>query len=214
MSKSQYLDPLGSICKLVTLNFKVLNTKISIQDNIINLQEPTGYQPLIRIYYYDSKENISILYTVILKVLDWYVLDEESDNNINIRGSPQIKKLLKYLCGALKKLQYTYNAGNVVFALQYYITIISLALEDPKKFRQDRKNLLPDINTDDNLLDYDKIKNLWSLDQLTRVVDLYEKCFEVESSNNCMNKEAIIKSYLKSINSILDIYDNNFQKLL
>ena len=71
--KKQLLDPLGTICKLVGLSFCELKTKISIQNHVLVLQKPYNYQPIVRTWYGDNKENISELYYAIIRVIKWYL---------------------------------------------------------------------------------------------------------------------------------------------
>jgi hypothetical protein len=68
----------------------------------------------------------------------------------------------------------------------------------------------------ENLLDYEKIKNFWTVDKLKRICDLYDNCFKVQYDNE-MTKEikiGLIESYLKSIFAILNIIDKEFQTLI
>src|SRR5207253_6176484 len=99
------------------------------------------------------------------------------ENWFQIAKSPEIKRLIKYACCALRKLQETYEFGNVVLAIQYYINM----LEDANNgnYNEDKlpKCLLESEN--DNLLDYDKLKNFWDYKKLKRICNLYDDCFNV-----------------------------------
>ena len=48
--KKQLLDPLGSLCKIVALNFNEINTKISIHKHSIQLDPPNNYQFVLHVY--------------------------------------------------------------------------------------------------------------------------------------------------------------------
>jgi hypothetical protein len=91
--KFQLLDPLGTLCKLVALNFYEVNTKISIYNNALYLQQPSSYQGLLRTYYSDDRDNIALLYFAIIRVIEWYIVE---DNKINLPHNmyqiPNLKK--------------------------------------------------------------------------------------------------------------------------
>jgi hypothetical protein len=82
--KKQLLDPLGTMCKLVGLNFAKLNTKISIHDHVLTLDEPADTQFILRWINNDGKENISELYYVIIRIIRWYIIDQYNNDNNNV----------------------------------------------------------------------------------------------------------------------------------
>ena len=55
------LDPLSVIIKLAILSNKPVGTKISIQNNIVYLQEPGPFQALCRLFF-NSNNFLKILY--------------------------------------------------------------------------------------------------------------------------------------------------------
>lgn len=225
--KKQLLDPLGTVCKLVALNFHEQNTKISIQNHILTLQKPNNYQFLIRIYNGDGRENISEIYYALVRIIKWYLVpDEEYDctdllitsNSQHIVNNNILRKMLKYLCMGLRKLQETYEFGNVVLAIQYYINLIEDGLEG--KFDESRlpKYIINLDKEDDykNLIDFDKLKNFWDIKKLTRICELYDNCFKLTTDTETPSKtrDALIHGYLESVGAILEITDQEFQQLL
>ncbi len=262
--KKQLLDPLGTLCKLVGLNFTKIKTKISIHSHILKLDEPDQLQFFMRWYNGDDRENVSELYYVIIRIIKWYLVPknndtgymnkeikyiENSDQNnfsnnspddrlVNIKGieieeldksgssiginaeeiakSEELRKMVKYLCEALRKLQETYKFGNVVLAIQYFINILESALEG----RFDESMLPNYIYTNDkeyeNLLDYNKIRNFWDVRTLKTICDLYDNCFNILNNSEIPDntKRALIEGYLKSIRATLDITDKDFQTLI
>lgn len=243
-NQKQLLDPLGTLCKLIALNFYDSNTKISIHDHIVALDISDQFQWITRSLNKDSKENISELYYVIVRLILWYlisdtniencanyesnnnknnnytreiIISEKSNNAYHIRNSEEIRRMIQYLCHAFTKLQIlTYKHGNVVFTLQYYINLLTSALDNNFDYK-----LLPihlqEINDSyDNLLDLNKLKNLWEIRDIQRICELYDNCFNVlnDTHLNCTTQQNIINSYLKSINSILEITDIKFKNLI
>lgn len=231
----QLLDPLGTLCKLITLNFYKVNTKISIHEHSLKVQEPDDYyfQSLLRTYKNDNRENISELFHVVKRVIEWYLFDntQSSDNEdlyssssqtsehqnfMDIKQSEEIKKLAKYACFAFKKLQETYKYGNVYLAIQFYINSLNDGVAGTYTKSRMPNYMNGDESENNNLLDYDKLKNFWSFDTLKRIVDIYDKCFEIKNDNKMYDsdKERIISGYLKSSDAILNTVNEEFQKLL
>jgi len=258
--KKQLLDPLGTICKLVSLNFEEINTKISIQNHIMSLQKPESYQFLIRFINGDGRDNISELYYVIIRTIKWYLMiqdyvidntttiikennsddenleddyndvdsiiseksteinnnDNKENNYYKITESYEIKKIIKYLIYAFQKLQETYADGNVVLALQFYINILEDGLNGKYDEKKLPKYIIDKEKEYDNLIDYEKLKNLWTIDRLKRICELYDRCFDLinDYDTTKITKSSLIKSYLKSIDSILEHSDKEFLDLI
>lgn len=218
--KKQLLDPLGTICKLVALNFSELNTKISIHNHVLSLQKPNSYQSFVRKVYGDSKENLSELFYVFVRVIKWYLVNETSEeseqNWYQIYISEEIKRMTKYACFALRKLQETYEYGNVVLTIQFYINILEDAVNGTYSEIKLPNYIIEKEAEFKNLLDYEKLKNFWDYKKLKKICELYDDCFTIyndpEISDN--QKEALIDGSLRSINAILDLIDNDFQKLI
>lgn len=212
----QLLDPLGSMCKLIGLYFCELNTKISIHNHILLIQKPSNYQPLVRKINCDTRENVSELLYIIIRLIKWYLIEPKSknikENWESINKSEEIINLLKYLCISLKKLQETYEYGNVTLTIQFYINIIEDALNN--NFNE---NKLPKYDIDINtLLDYNKLKNFWDYSKIKRISDAYGNCFQISNDDNITdeNKKILIDGYLSSVNGILQTMDNEFQNLI
>lgn len=228
--KKQLLDPLGTVCKLIALNFCEIKTKISVQDHILLLQCPNKYQFALRYYNGDDRENISELFYVIIRVIRWYLVpknnDHESpesdasncgtsDNYLSLQDSDDIKIIIMYLCDGLRKLQETYEFGNVVLAIQFYINLLEDALRGEFDNSKLPKYILDKELEYKNLINYDKLKNFWDINKLRRIRELYDQCYDVRK-NNEMTKEisGLIDSYLQSVYSLLEISDKDFQMLI
>lgn len=242
----QLLDPLGTLCKLVSLNFNEINTKISIHNHVLSLQKPEdyklgeyNYQFLIRMVKGDGKENVSELYYVIMRIIKWYLVydtfktQEENDNDyeneeennkeeykeenwMKISGCDEIKKLIKYACDSMRRLQETYEYGNVILAAQFYINILEDAVNGYYNDNKLPKYIIEKEKEFENLLDYEKLKNFWDYKRLKRVCDLYDHCFSTNNDENVSRKEKdiLIEGQLKIIREILELADNDFQKLI
>jgi len=225
--QKQLLDPLSTMCKLISLNFMDTNTKLSIQNHILSLQEPKNYQFLVRFYYGDDKSNISELYSAIIRIIKWYLEptyyeNDKNESNLNlyeIAQSNELIQMTKYLISAFKKLQETYKdvskSGNTILAMQFFINILNDGLND--SFNDDKLpfyliNNEEEVNT---LLNYDKIKNLWSHEKIKIIYNLYKECFSTQQNQiDETLKNTIISNNLQSMNAILELTDKDFQKLV
>ena len=218
--KKQLLDPLGTVCKLVALNFSELNTKISIHNHVLWLQKPNNYQFVVRMVNGDGRENVSELFYVIIRVVKWYLsqnIEQESEENwVQISKSEEVKRLIKYACNALRKLQETYEYGNVILAIQFYINILEDSICGLYNDNKLPKYILDKETEFENLLDYEKLRNFWDYKKLKRICDLYDSCFCVynDAEMQLPEKEAFIDGYLRSISAILELADTDFQKLI
>jgi len=199
--KQQLLDPVGSMCKLIYLNFAETNTKISIYDHIVLIQRPNQYQWMIRFYNRDGREDISELYDVIIRLIEWFIMPQ---NDIQ----DEIKDLVLYLCLGLEALQHTYKNGNVVLCLQFYINLLRSSLSNTYN-----KNMLPKcIEERITLLDYDKLKKIWDIKTIQIIVRLYKDCFNEEQQTE--PNRIKIDGYLGAIDKILMPKDIEFKKLI
>ena len=73
-NKRQLLDPIGTMCHIVSLAFKPLNTKIGINNHAVIIQESNCFQWLERYWYGDNRENISLLYNIVVRIIEWYII--------------------------------------------------------------------------------------------------------------------------------------------
>jgi hypothetical protein len=231
-SKKQLLDPIGTLCHLIGLAFKPINSKIGIYNHAIIIQEASFFQWIDRYINCDSREVISLLYNIIIRIIEWYVIPLSSKYNYNpefdISNNDfdtipiqkelfwlNLKKTILYASDALDKLQYTYyteqSPTNVVLALQLFIN----TLKDSVDGRYSRKNLPRCIieSQPKTFLDYDKIKYLWTATKLKEIIDLYEKCFEIDLTNDSA-KEDKIRGYMSAIDMHISIHDDEFRKLI
>ena len=218
--KKQLLDPLGTLCKLISLSFSEINTKISIQNHVLSIQKPYNYQFVLRMINGDGRENISELFYIIARVIKWYLAGgdptDSEENWAIIAKSDELKRLVRYTCNALRKLQETYEYGNVILSIQFYINILEDAINGTYNDNKLPKYVLDKEKEYENLIDYSKLKNFWDLRKLKRICELYDSCFKVYNEEDMpfSEKEALINGYLKSIYAVLEITDSEFQKML
>lgn len=166
-----------------------------------------------RYWYNDSRENVSKLGIVVKRLIEWYIIPTwelvnnkpeiinnkprisiggkknlESSIQINSTDMTEIMQLWKclndltsYFCLALETLIETYKDGNVIWTIQNFINLIN----DSKKGCYDL-NKIPKIiiAEDENIINFDKIKSLWTLKSLCEINELYGKCYNIMKDVN------------------------------
>lgn len=122
----QYLlDPLTVIIKLAILGYKPVGTKLSIQNNILYLQEPGPFQALCRYFGHANKSDLQYLYNPIYYACQHYLLPSSPKYNVRMAS------LFRLAQTGLHRLGDTYSHCTVMqLCLNYYYAIISHALEN------------------------------------------------------------------------------------
>jgi hypothetical protein len=228
-NKRQLLDPLGTLSHIVALAFKPLNTKIGISNHAVCIQDTYYLQWFDRFWNNDNRENISLLYSIVIRVIEWYVIplsgkykDCENKNAFDYLATDDrilfwdcLEKMILFACMAFDKLQYTYHNGpvptNVILATQFFINTLKDSLKGTYN-----KDILPRClieGENKTFLDYDKIKLLWNGQKINKIISLYEKCFDTQKSDNKF-KEEEIDGYMAAINRLLSLHDDEFRKLI
>jgi hypothetical protein len=228
-SKRQLLDPIGTLSHIVSLAFKPLNTKIGIINHAVIIQDKHYFQWFDRYWNGDNRENISLLYNIVIRVIEWYIIplsgkytDYENKDSFDYLTTEEkkvfwscLEKMVLFACMAFDKLQFTYYNGpvptNVVLATQFFINTLRDSLNGTYK-----KDILPRCMVEGEnktFLDYDKIKLLWTGDKLNKIVSLYEKCFATQNSDT-KYKDEEIEGYMTAVNKLLYLHDEEFRTLI
>jgi hypothetical protein len=233
-NKRQLLDPIGTLSHIVALAFKPLNTKIGISNHAVKIQDNYYLQWFDRLWNNDNRENISLLYSIVIRVIEWYVIPL-SGKYVDIDASKEehtdafdylskedkdlfwkcLEKMILFACMAFDKLQYTYNNGpiptNVILATQFFINTLKESLKGTYN-----KDILPRClveGENKTFIDYQKIKLLWNGHKLSKITSLYEKCFDTQHSDNKF-KDDEIDGYMAAINKLLSLHDDEFRQLI
>jgi hypothetical protein len=211
-NKKRPIDPICAMCRIISLNFKDVKTKLSITDHTLNLQQPTVSQGLLRLYHGDTREDVFELFFVIVRLIIWFVAPRSNGiakklPDENLTG--EIKKMAQYMCTGLEKLQSTYGGGTVVIALQYYINILKDGLNGSFSTNKLPTCILEDLEIDTNI----KVNliSMWDFNRLHVICDLFDNCF-AESVKQHSKRNDIIEGYLLSIDSILSVYEREFKQ--
>ena len=134
------IDPLTCLIRLAMLEFKPMNTKISIKNNRITYNDPNILQGALRWTNGDNRSDIHNIYNPIIKAIQWYEPDNED-----------IKNIFKYAVKGLEKLKSSYEENSIIaHSIEYYITFI-------KQNFKTKKTKDPETNTI-----FLQFKELWS----------------------------------------------------
>jgi len=93
------LEPLQVMVELSLLSFSPTGTKISVSNNILQLQPPTFYQGVQRWYSGDTKDDLYYLFHVMRRYYKWYLT----------KDSQMFKFILRLAKKGMDKLIETYN---------------------------------------------------------------------------------------------------------
>jgi hypothetical protein len=197
--KNCILDPITCLCKLALLYFYP-DAKLRINDNALEIQEPSVYRTIVRIKYSDSREDIFYLHQPIIRAIQWYLHTNEKNAQINEDTKNNIINITKFAIKGLVELQKTYKCGNVVLTLQYYIIILQNAIA----------GTFNEITTyqieDSDVTIAEKIKQ--DFQELNDISNM------LNSAENQKNNPEKLNNYLNFIRNSLEIRDTNFRKIV
>ena len=184
-SSSQILDPLTTVIRLSILSFKQVGTKISINLNKIEYQEPNILQGTFRWSKGDKRSDLHNLCNPLKICRNKY--NPENDERLSNIYSKAIKGLLN-----LQSL-YDENSDSTSHALSHYINILN-----GYEFKIDKEQL--EI--------YNKFSKVWTDNDIDIINDIL-----IEIESKCEKNEDFT-SYLNSIDAILNGKDLEIKKVL
>lgn len=133
------VEPLQCVLQLAFLAFCEKNTKITIQNNEVQLQFPSSYQGIVRWYQNDSKEDLYFLFNAIRRFSVFYqhlkTVKNENENE-DLTTHNLYDMLVHYAVIGLQKLIETYtnqSKPSLLYTLQMY----KILLETPDNFKMD-----------------------------------------------------------------------------
>jgi hypothetical protein len=183
------LEPFQAITQLALLSFCPVGSKLTINDNILTIQQPGISQGIIRYFNDDNKEDLYYLMNVFRRFFEYYkfMTDNEMEKLYNL--------LIKLSIKGIEKLTETYtntNKINVLHTLQMYKVVLT---------NQDFFNN-NDVNSDTNI------------DQIfIKITQIYKK----EEYNVILNLLLLLEknneSYFNYIDGINTIMDNTNKKI-
>jgi hypothetical protein len=223
--RPQLIDPISCMCKLAMLYFYPLQSRLSIKNHCVYIQEPSLLLGVKRYYYSDGREDISMLFIPIMKAIEWYLIDRESKIEENINRCDILKDIMLFSSKGLKKLQQTYSQNgsnnNVNLTLQLYIKYIhetlnnKMTLKEAHKIYSQHTYFVENedelnsskINVSPTVIDENVVKKQFSNDILATISSTLKLCDQTKNEN-------CLKSYITSINALIQSQDDKFKDLI
>ena len=173
------LDPLSVIIKLVIISHKPIGTKISIYNNLIGIQEPGIFQPLVRYIMNNNKDDLHYLYNPIEYACRNFLTETMTEK------MPNIIKLFECSLTGITKLIETYkNSPMSVMCLNYYTNLITnylVKLYNRQLFKPDEMTKLYTSELISILI------KKWTDVKLQAVLDLNQYLMSNDNSTDNMN---------------------------
>lgn len=181
------LEPLQVMIQLAVISHCPVGTKVSINDNLLVIQQPTWSQGILRWYKNDNKDDLYYLFHAIRRYYIWY---KKKDNKI-------YNYILEKAIGGLNKLIETYKKSDrqsILHTLNLYKNV--LELDNTALFKSEEEHTV----TMDSV--FGKIIGLYN-DKTLRVV--YNTLLLLDDETNTENKE----HYINSLSNFLMPVNNN-----
>jgi hypothetical protein len=156
------LEPLQAISQLALLSYCPIGTKLTIQDNILIIQQPSLSQGITRYFNEDSKEDLYYLMNVFKRLFTFYafMLDDKLLKKL-------YDKLVINSINGIDKLLKTYTNSdkvNVLHTLQMY----KVVLGNPDFFHTNKMGA-EDINID-NI--FNEIVNIYDKEEYLTIYNI------------------------------------------
>ena len=138
------LEPLQVMVQLALLAYCPIGTKVSVSDNILQLQFPTMLQGVWRWYNHDGKDDLYYLFHAIRRYYKWY---KSKDNQM-------YSYILKLAINGIGKLIDTYSKSDkksIGHTLNLYKNV--LELETPDLFKDTNTNSISIDNVFENVVE-------------------------------------------------------------
>jgi len=184
------LEPLQVLTQLAILSFLPVGTKISINNNILFLQQPTMFQGVVRWYQNDNKDDLFYLFHAIRRYYKWY---KNRDDEV-------FANILELAINGIEKLIETYNKvgiTTITHTLSLYKNI--LTQESDELFKDENEH---SISVDDV---FKKITSLYDRKMLIVIYSVFQIMGEETNQNN-------INLYVNGLNSILKPTEQKIHK--
>lgn len=160
------LEPLQVMVQLALLKYCPIGTKVSVADNILQLQFPTMFQGVWRWYHQDGKDDLYYLFHAIRRYYKWY-----KNQNTKIYAF-----VLQEAISGLENLMITYEKceqTSIIHTLQLYKNV--LGMESPDLFKENTEET---INIDKV---FEKIKDMYDQKLLKAIFNILQLCSITET---------------------------------
>jgi len=213
------LDPLSVIVKLAVLSKKPIGSKLSIDSNIIYINEPGFFQSFVRFVFKKNKYDLHFLFNPIEMACSKYLNDKVkitsnpvtnmnsdfgSDNKDNVSDPTQLDEncdpmvsLFKSAVTGLYMLVKTYEKENILtHTLYFYISIIMSHLGK----NYNKELFIRDSNTDvyDEFL-LKKMDEIWTIDRVNYMLNTFSFIQKSNDSDSTTKNVKCLEEFMKQI---------------
>ena len=200
-NEKQILDPLTTIIKIALLYFYTDGTKLSINNNSIDIQESGNFQGLIRWMYGDSRDKLYNLKEPIKNCLKWFPFSKYRN----------LKIIYTHCILGLEKLKESYSntSSNItIHIIEYYVKIIQDNLDEIES-KLNNKEL--DINIEQSVILNDKlqknIKEIWTYKDISLVNNFFEILISRKKENKDINNVFVsLLEFLREKDNKIKLY--------
>jgi hypothetical protein len=194
--KSYILDPLTVIIKLAILSNKPVGTKLLIQNNVINFQEPGPFQSISRMFYKTNKTDLQYIFNP-LNIACTYFLSKSFSTK-----TPRIKKLFVCAQNGLKKLIETYKSCSIItLTLNYYYALLTNHIQE---FYNENMFIKDSFTCYYTQPVCDSLNNQWTDTKIKVVLDLITFLLDNDdAANNVRSLETIINGIDENTKTII-----------
>ena len=119
------LEPLQAILQIGYLSFAPIGTKLTIHNNILQIQIPNYSQPVIRWYNNDTQEDLFYLFNIFYRFKKFYhFMNDSKSNTDNKKLYDLLIELAKTGIGKLIRTYSQTDKIHILHTLQMYKTIL------------------------------------------------------------------------------------------
>lgn len=200
-NEKQILDPLTTIIKIALLYFYSDGSKISINNNSIDIQRSSNIQGIIRWMYGDSRDKLYNLKEPIKNCLLWFPYSKYKN----------LKIVYTYAIKGLEKLKESYleKSNITIHIIEYYIKIIRDNLNQIELDMKKKTDIEKSIILNDKL--QLNIKSIWTSSDITLVNNFFEILITRKNSNNDVeNVFMSLLQFLKEKDEKIKKYINKY----
>jgi hypothetical protein len=143
------LEPLQSMIHIALLSATPIGTKITIHENIIELQIPSIIQPFNRWFHSDKKDDLYFLFQVIKRFLKWYNPEVNSKSPINLELYNNIIKMSIIGLENLVKTYMSTDNNSIIEVIQMYKKLLTDAINVNDNEANELENIVDKKSIDD-----------------------------------------------------------------
>jgi hypothetical protein len=198
------LEPLQSITQLCLLSFCPIGSKLTIHDNILQIQLPSMTQGIIRYFNDDNKDDLYYLFNVFRRFLSYYKFLES-----NHKFNALFNILITMAVNGLDKLIQTYSDSNRISVL-HTLQMYKIMLQKKDFFNtNDNTSTNPVAIRNKTHID-NNIDNIFC--NIVKIYDNEEYYLIYNILLSCNKYPANIENYINSMNFIMIPFNDKIKK--